>query len=471
MRKKQLVRNFFRRFKRFHELGLLAKRLITKIRRVQPFTPRAAMLILLSVIAIKQFGLPESDLIALTLGGAVLGITLFCLVYSLRLRLLLGKKLTADLFFDRENLYSKKEIPSGIVLKQSNLPPFFALKIVRTFEHSGAKSSVHIVKGSVGESGARHLIDSVSFSHRGNWVISSIVLTIQDVFGLVSFSWEIPVNYAIEISAPEIPIEPLPIVAASARAGEELSLTQLRSGDLYDLRQYDPSDGTRRILWKTYAKRRELIVRRPEPAIIPEGEVAVFLVAGSNEDFVVGGFVSYLRLLERQDVTILFGTDGLYGATHHVNKNSKTSATENQLILTDSSRIQTAVNHAVWSPQVGTGSDFLNFINALMKRNQMIERVIVFVSDQNSAAANKIMHATKDLSVQVTFALMPARLAQNPHQNPLNKFSENMFNEYWQALNKKFSPSRSQSHRQKPEIFTTLPAEQVLQCKSQENFL
>jgi len=50
-------------------------------------------------------------------------------------------------------------------------------------------------------------------------------------------------------------------------------------GDLADFRTYTRSDPARLILWKAYARSRQLLVRAPEPARSPEGRPLVYLVA------------------------------------------------------------------------------------------------------------------------------------------------------------------------------------------------
>jgi uncharacterized protein (DUF58 family) len=55
------------------------------------------------------------------------------------------------------------------------------------------------------------------------------------------------------------------------------------AGDRVDARPYTPSDPARMILWKVYARSRELLVRTPEPARSPEPAPLVYLVAGPDD--------------------------------------------------------------------------------------------------------------------------------------------------------------------------------------------
>lgn len=54
-------------------------------------------------------------------------------------------------------------------------------------------------------------------------------------------------------------------------------------GDLVDQRPYTRSDPARLILWKVYARSRELFVRTPEPSRSPENRPLTYLVAGAED--------------------------------------------------------------------------------------------------------------------------------------------------------------------------------------------
>ncbi|MCU0222854.1 MAG: DUF58 domain-containing protein [Acidobacteria bacterium] len=74
-------------------------------------------------------------------------------------------------------------------------------------------------------------------------------------------------------------------LAASLACGDLLAWpTGPPRGDLVDFRTYTRSDPARLILWKVYARSRQLMVRAPEPARAPEGRPLLYLVAGEQDD-------------------------------------------------------------------------------------------------------------------------------------------------------------------------------------------
>jgi hypothetical protein len=106
----------------------------------------------------------------------------------------------------------------------------------------------------------------------------------EDVLGLWRFSARVPQPRAVralpdpgQLSAAEL--------ATSLATGDLLSWPSgPPRGDLVDFRTYTRSDPARLILWKVYARSRQLMVRAHEPAHAPEGRPLLYLVAGDGDD-------------------------------------------------------------------------------------------------------------------------------------------------------------------------------------------
>jgi hypothetical protein len=106
----------------------------------------------------------------------------------------------------------------------------------------------------------------------------------EDVLGLWRFTARVAQRRAVRtlpdpgrLSAAEL--------AASLAGGDLLSWPSgPPRGDLVDFRTYNRSDPARLILWKVYARSRQLMVRAHEPAHAPEGRPLLYLVAGENDE-------------------------------------------------------------------------------------------------------------------------------------------------------------------------------------------
>lgn len=360
-----------------------------------PLTLRGGLAIVLAMLALKFIALPQMDLVTFTLAGPLLALALILALSTIVMGLLTRKAIEQTLNLPTDQNYSNKSLTSSIKLKNSNIPPFYTLKIKKNFSPKGAESFDILAKGKESKEGYRLILDSLRFPHRGVWNLESLDFELGDIFGFTSFRWETPINIGIEVSPPPLSIKPLPVIASSSRAGDEVNLPHDKSGDLFDTKQYDPSDGVKRILWKTYARSGELYVRQPEPAVIPEGEVAIFLVADRYEDHVASAALSYVEHLISNDIVVLFGTDGGDSNEHFCSKKQQ---------------IESMVRVSATSKIAGTGEGFLDYISQLESSQRQIRQILVFASEAKIKEAvfiKKITELAALRSAEVSFARVP----------------------------------------------------------------
>lgn len=60
------------------------------------------------------------------------------------------------------------------------------------------------------------------------------------------------------------------------------------AGDRFDMRRYMAGDPIRYVLWKVFAKSRDLVIRTPERAIAPTRQTVAYLVSGANDQAAAG---------------------------------------------------------------------------------------------------------------------------------------------------------------------------------------
>jgi len=394
----------------FHKVSHFALfRWLRELGKWQPLTARGFLASVLGVVAIWGLAIPESDLIAYICGGAILILLALLASIGLLLVIRMRRSLTIDVNFTKDELQllSQRPVNAGIVIKNFRLFPFFNLLVERQFQQNGVDTTQHIVRGYNSESNTCHLIDNVTFPHRGAWNLEKVNFWLNDYFGFISFAFSRQSAITVEVAAPTIAIRPLPVIAASSRAGDQLSLALERSGDLFDIKAYDPSDGVKRILWKTFAHSGQLVVRRPEPAVIPEGEVALYLIANKSEDFVAGAVQSYLQQLWAGEIITLFGCDGFKSFEYLPSK------------------IISTINHAVWNPESGTGADFEKFCDSLQQDNKLISQMVVFINESKYHLLQQLEVVASARNIKLTIAAVPESfktllsLQFNKKENPL----------------------------------------------------
>ncbi len=186
--------------------------------------------------------------------------------------------------------------------------PGCRLDIQLEFEHPGARVPLISVTG-VSHSEHRTHADIVC-PHRGAWRVLSARCEVIDALGLVTVSWRMPLPLTITVSPPRTIENRLPILSSTQRAGDMVLDTNNRNGDPYDIKPYHPSDGIKKIVWKAYAKRGELLSRHPEASMTPEGHVVIAVLAETNDDEICSQALAYIRTLDDMSLELLVGCLG-----------------------------------------------------------------------------------------------------------------------------------------------------------------
>jgi hypothetical protein len=108
-------------------------------------------------------------------------------------------------------------------------------------------------------------------------------LEVRDVLGLWRLSCRVGVRGTIRVLPDPGRLEAAELESCLASGDLIPHPFGPAEGDRVDARPYTPSDPARMILWKVYARSRELMVRTPEPARAPERAPLVYLVAGPDD--------------------------------------------------------------------------------------------------------------------------------------------------------------------------------------------
>lgn len=108
--------------------------------------------------------------------------------------------------------------------------------------------------------------------------------TVYDVFGLARVSWQRRYPGPLLILPSSGRLRHVPVVQSlSAREGIPYP-RGAPDGDRMEIRRYQPGDSVRHILWKTYARTRQLNVRLPERSVDRSQRTVAYLVAGADDE-------------------------------------------------------------------------------------------------------------------------------------------------------------------------------------------
>lgn len=196
-------------------------------------------------------------------------------------------------------------------IRGARILPFFSLDIALDFEHAGASPALARIYGLSRTERRTHL--DISFPHRGSWNIRALSCVLHDVTGLCRFAWRIPIKTAITVAPPAVTESRLPVLSSTQRPGEMMIDIFNRQGEPFDIKSYHPSDGVKKIVWKAFAKRGELLSRHPEASMTPEGFVVVLVIAGPEGDTACAHAIAYTESLARLNLEIIASCEGASG--------------------------------------------------------------------------------------------------------------------------------------------------------------
>lgn len=323
----------------------------------------------------------DSDVVATVLSFCLLALLALLAAAAVFGGLQLSHMLSIRLFWEKsaadEELLALRPVRMVGRLPRFRLPPLFRLSVRIHFSHAGVATAFHRISGSPAAESL--IIEDLTFPHRGEWQVSRIDFACGDCLGFCSFEWEMRPedgSAGVLISPASFSIDSLPVLSSCSRSGDELEDRHERRGEHFDLKQYHPSDGIKKILWKIFARRGELISRHPERAMSPEGEVVLFCLAAASEDHVCSAMLSYLRYCLELDLQVFAGCEGA-----GCGQAARTLEDCRALLI-----------ESVWETGGNTAEPVLKDLNALLKScaealpSARLERLVIFTSPQRLAS-------------------------------------------------------------------------------------
>ncbi len=108
--------------------------------------------------------------------------------------------------------------------------------------------------------------------------------TVGDAFGLGGVSWERTDHGSLTILPNVGRLKNMPVIQPMAAAEGLPHPRGAPEGDRMEIRRYVPGDSVRNILWKTFARTRQLNVRTPEKSIDRSRKTVAYLLTGTGDE-------------------------------------------------------------------------------------------------------------------------------------------------------------------------------------------
>ncbi len=279
--------------RRLDKLFALAR----KLQRIFPLTGLGVLVLGGCGLAFGYYGLGQQDLVLLALGGVGLGIGALCLLLTIAAALLTRRAAKARVDADPLTLECAFWAPTGFAIPSRWYLPFISIG----WQWQSPRATVRTQRKH------QRLVEQIRPERRDSHGRIVRHFTVSDIFGLTSVSFSISQQRVIQLLPWTGNLKQMDVVRGMAGGGDISHPQGPAKGDRIDMRRYVPGDPIRFVLWKVFAKTRDLVVRAPEQAISPSQQTAAYLVVSDADEPAAGAVRAAM------DVGAL-GTDWLVGA-------------------------------------------------------------------------------------------------------------------------------------------------------------
>lgn len=329
---------------------------------------RPILLILITALFVTA-ALQLHDIVASALALATITLTAYITIFTLA-QLFLTSKATIELSvlpIEGDKITSQTELRARVQIAALRIAPTFHAEITLFWTHSDVEQRPLVIKGGQSD---YNIYSAIRFPHRANWHCSHATVDYSDPFGIILIRRTVYLNSTIHVAPVGDQSRLLDIISSASRPGDSAPSNIDRRGDPFEIKHYDPAEGSRNILWKIYAKRGELMGRAPEAAITPEGFTACIGVLKPLDDNLATKIASYLKMLEQHGISVAFNCLGNTGPI------ASTSDSAEQMMI-----------DTVWASPTKTSSELPELINYCESYGE-VTQIVVFASASLLASAN-----------------------------------------------------------------------------------
>jgi len=246
-----------------------------------PLTLQGSICLLASAGALSIFGYGEMDLIVFALAICALAILIFCLFNTVAVGVVLQRKIRQQIN-QQSNTSKRIEVEAGFpnetgfTLNALNYVPLVRLHWQIVYPDKLETRIRSALDGS--------LYEEVIPEKRclSNKIIRQF--SVFDVLGFCRFTWRQSQDASIRALPQVNTIKQLPLLRSLTAEDGIPSPTGEPEGDRMEIRPYAPGDSVKNIMWKVFARNRQLNVRLPENSVFQSNRTIAYLLSSRNDE-------------------------------------------------------------------------------------------------------------------------------------------------------------------------------------------
>ncbi|TVQ88851.1 MAG: DUF58 domain-containing protein [Deltaproteobacteria bacterium] len=247
---------------------------LPRLLRLLPITPPGLLLLLAGLVAMIPFGLWREDRVLLTVGAAAVGLTLCAILFVTVGALLCYRTILAQPQRGVLRLEVGQWGDTGFSVVRPWLVPW--LDLTWTVLSPAIEPRVEAV--------GRRMVERWRAERRGHHDLIHRRFTVRDAFGLASVCFDLREARPQHFSPTRGKLANVQVIQGLS-GGDQIGHHEgSPQGDLVDMRSYGPGDPIRFVLWRVYARSRQLLVRTPERALSPVERTLAYLVTSPDDE-------------------------------------------------------------------------------------------------------------------------------------------------------------------------------------------
>jgi len=243
-----------------------------------PFTGLGLLVVVGCAWALVRYGIRHIDLLLLVVGTVGLALGLAAFLSTTLTALVLwrrGRKMRDEEPLRLECGYAAR---TGFSLSNLWFVPFVRIR----WNWEVPEASVRLVPLK------RRLHEEVTPLRRGLHDTITRRVEVSDAFGLTRLTFTLRQERVVRFVPSMGALRQIRVVRSIAGGDEISNPAGPPEGERVDLRHYAPGDPIKFVLWKVFARSRQLVVRTPERAIAPTRQTVAYLVTGAGDEPAAG---------------------------------------------------------------------------------------------------------------------------------------------------------------------------------------
>ena len=258
-------------------LASLCRRLIALF----PLTLQGLITLLITAYALKKYGYGAMDLVVFSLAICALAILIFSLFCSAVSGVFIQRRVR--IIFDQlANSFEPIKVEAGYPNETGFLLP--ALNYFPLVKLSWRVIYPDFVETRIRVASDGKLLEEIIPEKRCKTEHVTRLFTVSDVLGFCRYSWQ----QKQDISCSALPkintLKPLPFLRSLTAEDGIPNPSGDPDGDRMEIRPYVPGDSVRNIMWKVYARNRQLNVRLAEKSVSHSNRTVAYLLSSDNDE-------------------------------------------------------------------------------------------------------------------------------------------------------------------------------------------